>query len=379
MSHTDLKILSLNVWGVPYVTDKRRRIRALCAALAHTDYDIICLQEVWDRKDLRAIITGAAAGGLTYHHYFASQGYGSGLIVLSRYPIMKTAFHRFELDGSLGGTWRLHHYLASKGIGFARVQTPGGELDVYNLHFVMQIEPPDLHGPHRAAQAHALVQFIGVHTSENPVLVCGDFNMHPHQLPYDIVVTAATLRDAYVEVNGAGDPTYIPENPYVKSPPQRLDYVFVRDGAERRINTQQAVLDFKFIEDTNRRMAYSDHFGVGLSLSLQDIITDERPAVDVERLQDATRKIQDELERGIITAQRQRNRLYLQARFVTLALPLIWWLLPRRYRPWAVVLLPLLAFVRARLIGGYLKAEIHELEQAITALRHMEHKETVSM
>ncbi len=51
-----LKVLTFNIWAIGYVPymkspDRHERIRAIASHLANSNYDIVCLQEVWMEKD----------------------------------------------------------------------------------------------------------------------------------------------------------------------------------------------------------------------------------------------------------------------------------------------------------------------------------------
>lgn len=59
----NLKVLSLNVWGLAFFSKKRNvRIPAIAQQLAASDYDIVALQELWcestDWRDLRSRCSG---------------------------------------------------------------------------------------------------------------------------------------------------------------------------------------------------------------------------------------------------------------------------------------------------------------------------------
>ena len=56
--------------------------------------DIVHLQEVWCRSDAEMIIAEAAKGRLKHGHHFVAGHFGSGLIILSRFPLKQVQTNR---------------------------------------------------------------------------------------------------------------------------------------------------------------------------------------------------------------------------------------------------------------------------------------------
>ena len=57
-----LKVFTLNCWAIAYLPnfmgqglDRQLRIEAIARFLAHSDYDIVFLQEVWTKADQKLI------------------------------------------------------------------------------------------------------------------------------------------------------------------------------------------------------------------------------------------------------------------------------------------------------------------------------------
>ena len=55
----DISVFTLNCWGIGMGVSKDRvfRFRAIAQYLADSDYDIVCLQEVWCSSDYRTIMS----------------------------------------------------------------------------------------------------------------------------------------------------------------------------------------------------------------------------------------------------------------------------------------------------------------------------------
>lgn len=65
----ELKILSFNVWGLRIcdAVHVEQRLQHIAKELTH--YDIVCLQEVWERKDYIFLMTELKSV-LQYSHHF---------------------------------------------------------------------------------------------------------------------------------------------------------------------------------------------------------------------------------------------------------------------------------------------------------------------
>ena len=110
----DLKLLTLNCWGLWIVSKHRKqRFEAIGDWLASTSqdhnsvhhapassYDFVCLQEVWVRSDGDYLRQRARESGLNYSRLFYSGALGSGLLILSRRPLLDSRIFSFPLNGN---------------------------------------------------------------------------------------------------------------------------------------------------------------------------------------------------------------------------------------------------------------------------------------
>ena len=60
---------------------------------------MVFLQEVWVRTDAQLLTEAAAQGGLMHAAHFQGGAIGSGLLVLSRHPILEVGFHPYSARG----------------------------------------------------------------------------------------------------------------------------------------------------------------------------------------------------------------------------------------------------------------------------------------
>lgn len=199
--------------GLPIAPHCTERLRAFGDSIfsQRDPPDILLLQEVWARKERLLLQAQARASGYHYFHYFhhaigfpvpfGVDGFGTGLFVISKYPIVDSGFHHFSLTG--GNAFYLHEadYVASKGVGLVRIKTPRGLVDCYLTHLVSNYTSPDepagvdTYLSSRSGQAYELGKFIHL-TRKSPLrIVAGDFNSSPESLCVELMTTVHDLTD----------------------------------------------------------------------------------------------------------------------------------------------------------------------------------------
>ena len=292
-----VKVLSFNTWGVPFFSrDRGARMRAIGRALMQIDADVVGLQEVFYAKDRRLLVESATQAGLIYSHYFHSGVMGSGLLTLSRFPIAEAGFLRFKLNGRPQDFVRVDYY-AGKGVGRVRLMTPGGALDVYNVHLIAPYLElgPDRFIAHRVAQAIEVGRYIAKESEDVPAVLVGDLNCIPDDATYRTLLAAGGLSDA----GGDADPLVAAlevaeRNGYATiHPPDHYDYVLARSGPAHRLTTQCTRFVLGGAPDPNPDglLGYSDHYGVlaefQLSLAAQPLRAGRTPSAPLRTVVEA--------------------------------------------------------------------------------------------
>ncbi|MFW5748226.1 MAG: endonuclease/exonuclease/phosphatase family protein [Chloroflexota bacterium] len=309
-----LTIATLNTWGVFYARDRVRRLQAVAVAAAGGAFDIIGLQEVWQDADRRRIETAVQAAGY-YTHYYASGMIGSGLMTLSRYPILTVDFMRFRPSGS---PETMYHgdYIASKGIGLARIGTPGGIVDFYNTHLVAQYvdDATDHYPAHRAAQMVEAARFIRAYSQATPAVLAGDLNTRPYQIGYNVAHLLGELRDVYALLHPNSDGwTIDPANIYTHDgEPQRIDYIMVSDSDSHRLEAQRIRVDFQQVPGA--QIPYSDHYGLVAELTLVPAEAPRKQPGREARLA-VLNAVLDVLDGGITRIEQRRQSHAHRSRF----------------------------------------------------------------
>lgn len=236
-----LRILTWNVWGLPLAFHRSsfhlERIEAIRKQLEALPADVVALQEVWAREILAAM----AAAGYTYYATGARAGSlvgGSGLMTLSRHPIVRTSFTPFANRRGIEKVIR-------KGVLHTRIRVGDRSMiDVLNVHLVSEpergshllLDDPETREVRRAQLEEVRYAADRIKSQGIPVVIAGDFNID------DLDPEAAQMRrylglDSFAACqphsigHGAGGATFDPEsNSHARSPhnkPQRLDYVWL--------------------------------------------------------------------------------------------------------------------------------------------------------
>ncbi|XP_072017783.1 putative neutral sphingomyelinase [Amphiura filiformis] len=308
MASRELRVLTLNCWGLAVVSKNREeRMRHIAKELSKGRYDIVALQEVWLAKDYE-MIQEMTKDVLPYSHYFHSGMVGGGICVLSKGPIIDTFYYPFRLNGYchriLQGDW-----YAGKMIGMCAIQHQGITINVYTTHLHALYGPsldPSLDEPlpHRLVQAFELSEFVQ-HTSAGSdlVLVMGDLNTEPQSLAGRIIKSNGGLTDAWEVRENKDDNqpgttcetasnafTFIKTRYYHDASPEggRIDYVLYRRNPKTiQIQCKESQLTMGKIPGANG-LNYSDHEGVEAAFEIQDVTdsaTNSLWYVDVNRLQ----------------------------------------------------------------------------------------------
>ncbi|KAF4554563.1 Inositol phosphosphingolipids phospholipase C-like protein [Elsinoe fawcettii] len=205
---TSLRLLSLNCWGLKFISAHRRERFTHIGHLLSTASplpDIVCLQEIWTQADY-AIIRAATSSFLPHAKFYFSGIFGGGLAILSRYPIVESSMYAYPLNGRPTAFFRGDWYVG-KGVACARVQLPRSSppssrdtVEVFCTHLHAPYEPEhrDSYLCHRTAQAWEIAKKMR-HAAERGHLVVGmgDFNMIPLSLAHRLIEGHAPVRDVW--------------------------------------------------------------------------------------------------------------------------------------------------------------------------------------
>jgi endonuclease/exonuclease/phosphatase family metal-dependent hydrolase len=260
-----LRIATLNVWGLPPLApDIPERMHAIGRRLAELALDVMAFQEVWTADAREILVREGRAAGLPHAWHTDAEYGGSGLLLLSRHPILEVRFARFLLRGQPERITQGDYY-GGKGFGRVRLETDVGPVTLVNTHLHARYGGDVAH-EYRAIRAAQVVELaMGMSDATDPVLALGDFNFEESDSGYRVLTGLTGFRDTAAEI-GMRQPTVIRHNAYRSGPhkaERRIDFAFARDGRELGVRTRAVRRAFDDdIEIAGHRASYSDHAGI---------------------------------------------------------------------------------------------------------------------
>ncbi|KAG7006347.1 hypothetical protein G7Y79_00015g039370 [Physcia stellaris] len=203
-SLTSLNILTLNCWGLKYISKVRnQRLSEIGLRLASTSPvpEIVGLQECWTQEDYLRI-RDLTRSILPYGKFYHSGIFGGGLAILSKYPIIDSNMVRYPLNGRPTAFFR-GDWFVGKGVACATIELnrrTGDIVEVFctHLHAPYEGEPNDSYLCHRTAQAWEIAKLMrGAAERGHMVIGLGDFNMVPLSFAHQLITAHAPVQDVW--------------------------------------------------------------------------------------------------------------------------------------------------------------------------------------
>ncbi|CAO3681168.1 unnamed protein product [Umbelopsis ramanniana] len=300
---TTLSVLSLNCWGLFMVSKEREfRLHAIADYIASNNYDVVALQEVWMWSDFE-YLKRVAANKYPSIEFFYSGALGSGLAILSKFPIIEQSYFRYALSGRPLKVFHGDFYVG-KGCGSVCINHPeAGLIDIYTTHLHAGYGRRKEYEGHRITEAWELTKlFRSSAASGRHVIALGDFNAIPSSYPYRLIMDHGKMSDSWQEVNGPKIPSspeieqltpeaaihvlgvtcdsplntwskhFLKKSAHKKKYGDRLDYIFYERSPQLQCVQSNVVLS-ETIPGTEK--SYSDHFGVCSIFKISPKVTRE--------------------------------------------------------------------------------------------------------
>lgn len=259
-----LHVLTLNIWGLPDVGFhvlaplRSERVTAICESLKdesrrENGWQIILLQEAWlaeDRKKLKAC-------GYRYSVDLEdpSRLLDSGLLILSRYPIGKSA--RLIFSAPPTADFQDGESFARKGAIIASVQHPAGPIWIANTHLISQYsQTHDTYFETRKRQFLSFYKWATDTVGNEPLILGGDFNFGPGNELWTIL--EETLLGFSEAAESKLNCTICPPNTMHKENEGKVDHLFA-SSPFKAVAGSQAFTSPVPISDFSIHV--SDHFG----------------------------------------------------------------------------------------------------------------------
>ncbi|KAH9486305.1 Inositol phosphosphingolipids phospholipase C [Psilocybe cubensis] len=195
-----IRVLTLNCWGLKYVAKNlEERIETIAHELAHSDYDIIALQEIWVFAHYERVQKRIAAR-LPHSKFFYSGALGAGLAIFSRYPFISSSIYPYSLNGTpldvAAGDW----FVGKAAANVVIMHPILGQVQVFNTHLFAKggEDGPEYNRAHRLVNAWEFSKLARQAAEVGRyVLALGDFNSIPTTLPMTIIFQHAALKDSW--------------------------------------------------------------------------------------------------------------------------------------------------------------------------------------
>ncbi|MEE8165411.1 MAG: endonuclease/exonuclease/phosphatase family protein [Myxococcota bacterium] len=258
-----LRLGTFNVWGLPrpFADDVSARTRAIARRLPDLDLDVLLIQEAWTDEMRDSLRIAALVAG--FEVALASRESGGGLMTISRLPILRNQFQKFQFRGD-PERFATGEFLGAKGYQTLILEGRDGPFTVINthLHARYRRSRPKLNSAVRAAQ---LLQLVGeIHDLEGTAVIGGDFNCSVDDPEYQIF---KGLTGAFEVAEGRKDLSTLSRSNFYKrhrsGPDKRIDYIFLRPAFGMAPQLDGARLLFaerEPIRGIDRSL--SDHFGI---------------------------------------------------------------------------------------------------------------------
>ncbi|KAI1310508.1 phospholipase C type enzyme [Mortierella claussenii] len=295
--------------GLKFIAkDRQDRLTAIGRYLADVSrgYDIVGLQEVWVYDDYLRI-KDLVRDVLPHTKHWRSGVLGSGLVILSKFPIVSTTMRRFALNGD---PFKFYHgdYFVGKCFVSATVAHPTcGEIEIFNTHLHAGYDPvgtPDSYLGCRIGEAWEMASAVKAATTQGRhVISLGDYNSAPNSLVIQLLAKQGGLTDSWNKVHPEPrDPIPTGLTPeegvaimgvtcdtplntwskhswlnYLTNDPvgERLDYIFFKETPEMFCQSVEVAVreQISGIGAPNSGVKnYSDHFGVHAKFTIKPAV-----------------------------------------------------------------------------------------------------------
>ncbi len=238
-----LKIATFNIQDT-YVVGFNRpaRMRAIGRVLQQLDPDVVGFQEAFVEDERAILIQALGNSRLAHSQYFGSGTVGSGVFIMSAFPIQEAWFHRYTTANEWYKVWE-GDWWAGKGVGLARIALPnGGFLDLYNTHAQAGYGNARYRLV-RKDQMLELAQFINdTRSKTSPAFLTGDMNCGPGKEDFEAAVAAAKLVR-------------------MMSIDTRLDHIFTVENPKFTAELLETVPIAERVQEDGKTFDLSDHSG----------------------------------------------------------------------------------------------------------------------
>jgi endonuclease/exonuclease/phosphatase family metal-dependent hydrolase len=282
-----ITVLTFNVYDPFFGPNRTERIKALPEAVMALEPlpDVMVFEEFFKEGHREMFVADLRELGYPVEtaHYLKKH-YGTGVLVISRFPLESFEFTPFRVDGAIYDVERyvgkgVHHYI---------LQTPHGPLELFATHPIARWKPLyDEEGAHldrdrvtidRLLEIERIARVIAAQADPGArsIVLAGDLNASPDMWSYQYLIARTGFEDSYYAVHpGQYASTYSPESTMVNTDWSRIDHVLFKNlpgkrGFWLKPVSSEVVLKQKIKLESGEETSFSDHFGVLSSFEVME-------------------------------------------------------------------------------------------------------------
>lgn len=273
----NLGLLGLDIgpWRIAVDRHLDARLAAAPGLLASINADILALQEIYSHADI-AFLTKALGARYPYRALPPQTGtlVGSGLMLLSRFPIVRNVF--LPSSRSRWRTLRRQHGVLATDVDLAGL----GCMRFFNAHISASLPFSSSASAASSANRRGEIAHLleAARSARSDAILVGDFNASPavHAGDYAELVRAGfvdSFRAVKPDADARGEATWNSTNPlnmhgrYRDAPSQRIDHLFVPQSSALCPVSAEIVLREAVVRGRNGEMVpLSDHYGLLVTL-----------------------------------------------------------------------------------------------------------------
>ena len=264
-----MKIVTLNAFGAPQSFTRKVRFSLLAKELVREQQDLILLQEVIFGRDWRILETDLKPLG--YHFWPTKRKWfnRSGLLIISKFPILEPQFTRFEDQGRWFSS-EITDRILGKGFVIFQIKIDQERVWIINSHLINHYAVYDTIDNNIFIQYQVAQLIRSIKTlipTNDPFILAGDLDF-----PFDCnfpkeISESLGVRESLVNKNVI---TYDKANLNLKGwlrssygHHTRVDFIFHRNLPWKSVSTE---LTFqKPVEYEGKKYHVSDHYGLEMT------------------------------------------------------------------------------------------------------------------
>lgn len=222
-----VKLMSYNTWLLPSILmtahKPNKRVKEIAHYLCNSGHDLIALQEVFITshfRELNRVLKKCGYDSTGKANIKVFKVLRSGLILFSKFPILKEQFIKFE-------NCFADDCFAAKGFQFVDININGKIIHFINTHLQASNSLPRIKA--RQKQLKQIADYLEKIQTMNPIFVLGDFNINKYGFEYPALLASLKVKDHIVD----GDLIFSSDG-------------FLNDQKKRKKHKERELLDYIF-------------------------------------------------------------------------------------------------------------------------------------